>query len=727
MPRIAIQIALYKSSKDLPIVLQSLKDQSFTDWKVLAMENSCDQQEAQRAKDILEKSGVPFELVISDTNKGFSAHNDLYRMSDAEYVLVLNDDAYLERDFLQTLIARMEKNPMCGTVGGVIFRWTTQDEQRQVLSDETQVDTMGLQYNYLANTVDLNAGKTYAEVKDQLKEAKQLFGISGAIALYRRAAIESVSAESYLYDPTFFMYKEDVELAIRLKRKGWSAWFEPKAIAFHRRAIKAEAKTVFDRLREERKRPAHLRVCTFRNQWMVNIMHANSALGGMDWIRSIIHQTLYQMFVFLASPKVFFQASWKTLQSIPYALKRRRQFKKMLHSDPSHLEKGSAGEESGRHNQTQDALPKIGIIYLTYPTANWERDINRCLASMEKLNYPKDRLELICVESKGKIAPVKDWFEKTWMPKSGKELPRISYIFNDAWIGFAGNNNLGLEKARQLDCEFVHLTNEDTDVDPDYLIRAVERMQADPTIAQVQSLILLGEERDKVNSVGNALHYLGHGYSLGYKWTKEQALKFYEQERKTNPDLEIGYASGAGVLCRIKAIDEVGFLFDEKFFMYHEDTDASLQARMLGWKIVVEPSSIIYHYYEFAKAKINYYWMDRNRHILMFSFYRAWTLFLLVPMIAVMDVATLFFSIKNGWFDMKWKMYKDFFSKDVWKWILHRRKMIQTKRKVSDRYFLKSVVTTIDFQEDSVKNPILTYIGNPLLKGYWWIIKKLIF
>lgn len=70
--------------------------------------------------------------------------------------------------------------------------------------------------------------------------------------------------------------------------------------------------------------------------------------------------------------------------------------------------------------------PKVGIIYLTYPTPNWERDINRCLASMEKITYPKDRLELICVESKGKIAPLQAWFQEKWMPKSEKELPRIS-------------------------------------------------------------------------------------------------------------------------------------------------------------------------------------------------------------------------------------------------------------------------------------------------------------
>ena len=372
-------------------------------------------------------------------------------------------------------------------------------------------------------------------------------------------------------------------------------------------------------------------------------------------------------------------------------------------------------------------LPKVGIIYLTYPYAKWEHDINGCLSSLEKINYPKDRLELICVESKGKIPPLKPWFDEKWMPKSGKELPRISYILKDEWIGFSGNNNLGLIKAKELGCDYVHLTNEDTDVDPDYILRAVERAERDPKVAYVQSLILLGEERDKVNSTGNSLHYLGFGYSGGYKWTKDRAIEELNRQQATgNNELEIGYASGAGVLCRVSAIDSVGELFDEKFFSYHEDTDATLQARMRGWKTVIEPSSIIWHYYEFGKGKINYYWMERNRYVLMFSYYRPWTLIVLFPMIVVMDLAILAFSIKNGWFDMKSKVYKDWFSKDFWKWVGERRRKIQAARTISDRELLRHTVATIEFQEDAVHNPVLTYIGNPVLKAYWWVARLVI-
>lgn len=375
----------------------------------------------------------------------------------------------------------------------------------------------------------------------------------------------------------------------------------------------------------------------------------------------------------------------------------------------------------------QSTLPRVGIIYLTYPTAKWERDINGCLSSLEKLNYPKDRIELICVESKPKstLGPLKEWFEKTWMPKSGKELPNITYIYKEEQLGFAANNNYGYEKAKELGCEYVHLTNEDTYVDPDYLLRAVERAEKDPSVACVQSLTLLGDAPDKVNSAGNSFHYLGFGYSTGYRWTKDQALSYLEEQKKTNPELEIGYASGAAVLVRISAL-EGRPLFEEKFHLYHEDTDLSLSLRMRKFKTVIEPSSILWHHYEFGKNKFNYYYMERNRYVLIWMYYRWSTILLIMPMLCVMDLAILFFSIKNDWADMKWRAYRDWLSRDFRAWVWKRRREIQETRLISDREFLRYAVSEIAFQEESVKNPVLDKIGNPLLRAYWAIVMRLI-
>ncbi|MBP7005796.1 glycosyltransferase family 2 protein [Patescibacteria group bacterium] len=371
-------------------------------------------------------------------------------------------------------------------------------------------------------------------------------------------------------------------------------------------------------------------------------------------------------------------------------------------------------------------LPKVGIIYLTYPTPQWERDIDRCFRSFEKITYPKDRVELICVESKGKLSPVRPWFHERWLSRSGTSLPRITYIFHDEWIGFAGNNNLGLMEAKRLGCEYVYLLNEDTDVDPGFLEKVVDRAEKDARIGIVQSLLCLGEERDRLNSCGNAWQILGLGFSRGYHWSVEEYERWLRAERVTNPDLEIAYASGAGMLARVSALDACGGLFDEAFFMYHEDTDASLRMRIQGWKVVLEPTSVVYHYYEFAKAKINYYWMERNRYALVFMYYHWTTLLLLAPLFAVFDLATWGFAVLRGWADMKWKVLKDLCSPSFWRWIWKRRQEIQTRRTVSERAFLRLSVPEILFQEPSVKNPLLEKVGNPLMRAYWAIVWRIL-
>jgi len=374
---------------------------------------------------------------------------------------------------------------------------------------------------------------------------------------------------------------------------------------------------------------------------------------------------------------------------------------------------------------TMNEYPKVAIIYLTYPTANWQADINRGLASLEKINYPKDRLELVCVESKAASGQrVKDWFDQTWLPKSGNELPRITYILKDEFIGFSGNNNLGFAKAKELGCDFVYSLNEDAEVEPDFLLRAVERAEADPKIAVVQSFILLGDH-EHVNTTGNDLQFLGFGYSHGYLWSRAQAEKYFADWRASNPDLEITYASGAGFLARIAAFPRG--LFDDKFFSYHEDTDISLDARLRGYKVVVEPGSVVYHHFAFAKSKINYYWMERNRYAIIFSYYRWWTLLLIAPMLLVMELALIVFSLKGGWWDMKRKAYGDLFSLNFWRWIGERRGRIQNSRVVSDRVLSRQLVATIDFQDQNIKNQLLTYVGNPVMRAYWWVVKRLVF
>ena len=295
----------------------------------------------------------------------------------------------------------------------------------------------------------------------------------------------------------------------------------------------------------------------------------------------------------------------------------------------------------------------------------------------------------------------------------------VNTIEFDESLSYTGR---GAEKNNLL-MEF-YLLNEDADVDPGFLEPIITKMESDKNIGIAQSLILLGEERDRVNTVGNAYHFLGFGYSRGYKWTIEQAQTHFANERKTNPDLEIAYASGAGMMVRISALQNEE-LFHGPFFLYHEDTDTSFMMRLRGYNVVVIPESVIYHWYEFSKSITKFYWMERNRYAVLFMYLKPWTLFLIMPLLVAMEVALALFALARGWWPEKKKVYKELGSASYQNWVRERRQEIQKRRKINDREFTKYFVAEILFQHDSAKSALLENIGNPLMKGYWWVTRKL--
>jgi GT2 family glycosyltransferase len=333
-------------------------------------------------------------------------------------------------------------------------------------------------------------------------------------------------------------------------------------------------------------------------------------------------------------------------------------------------------------------LPKVAISYLTYNGKDSYVDITRCFKSIQQLDYPLDRVEIICVENPSPHGASWPFIEKEWGPLAGNAFPKLTIEKNAKDLGFSGAENVGMRIAAEHGCDYVFLLNQDADVDPGFLKAAVQRAEADPKVMFVQSLLLLGQDKNRVNSIGNRYHYLGHGYAGGYGWTKERALAWLEREKSTNPDLEVPYFSGAAVLVRIAMAKRIG-LFDTPFYMYHEDVDASFNARVHGWKTVIEPSSVVYHYYAFSRSIKKFYWMERNRLLVNLSYYKLPTLVLLAFPFFGVEVASLFFSMRSGWWREKLRSWAFFLRPSTWRWVWTRRRRIMRERVIGDRAFLK--------------------------------------
>lgn len=357
--------------------------------------------------------------------------------------------------------------------------------------------------------------------------------------------------------------------------------------------------------------------------------------------------------------------------------------------------------------------PKIAIIYLSF---HCEPYIDMVVNALKNITYPKDRLELVIVDNPHpQHGSSVRYLEENVMPLSEKELPHVTILAQKENWGFAGGNNKGVEWALEHNFDYVYFHNNDGFVATDCFEPLVEAMEADKTIGIAQSLIVLYPDTDRINSAGNAFHYLGFGYCDKYRMkVNEVSLPAVK---------EVPYASGAGVMVSLDAIKKHG-AWDGDFFMYHEDLEWSLRLRMQNYKIILVSGSVFYHQYQFSRSIMKFYWMERNRFAVLLMFFRIPTLLLLTPMLLVMEVGQWIYGIKNGAWTERIKVYKYWVHWKNWKIWLAKRKKIQKTRKVSDRYLMSFAATGIYFQDTPVDDPILKYIGNPIMKVYYWIVVK---
>jgi GT2 family glycosyltransferase len=179
--------------------------------------------------------GVTFET--SAQNLGFGAgHNRIMRNHPADFHAVLNIDVLFNRNFLKLLLDKLERNPRAGSACGKLLHWDTAksgDDQRTNV-----LDSAGIGVSASNRFYDIGQGKG---VEKQYNEEQELFGGSGAAVVYRRSALDDtaydIGGKKEYFDETFFMYKEDIDLAYRLQAAGHSCLFVPTAIAWHARTL----------------------------------------------------------------------------------------------------------------------------------------------------------------------------------------------------------------------------------------------------------------------------------------------------------------------------------------------------------------------------------------------------------------------------------------------------------------------------------------------------------
>ncbi len=152
-------------------------------------------------------------------------------------------------------------------------------------------------------------------------------------------------------------------------------------------------------------------------------------------------------------------------------------------------------------------------------------------------------------------------------------------------LGYAGNNNLGIQTALEQGANWVFILNEDTILDPDCISYLVSESESNETFGVVGPLVYHHNEPFVIQSAGGCIDKYYRGWHLG-----QNELDHGQFQQPHSVD----WISGCGMMVRRSLIEQVG-AFDERFFYYKEEFEWCIRAKKAGWQIIHVPQAKLWH------------------------------------------------------------------------------------------------------------------------------------
>ena len=222
----------------------------------------------------------------------------------------------------------------------------------------------------------------------------------------------------------------------------------------------------------------------------------------------------------------------------------------------------------------ESSHPPVSVIILTYNGAAF---IAPLLQSLADQTYPRERMEVIVVDN----ASTDDTVSIVGRARGAVKLVPLGKNF-----GFAAGNNRGLLNARH---DLIVFLNQDTFCHPSLLETLVNVMREDRTLAACNPNIITPNPPD-MGSVDMQA-------SPGSLYLCDLSPYGYGKYRNLTgrPMRHHKLLSGCAFIIRRQTVSKLGYLFDERLWMYAEDTDLSLRILSLGQRICASRDAVIYH------------------------------------------------------------------------------------------------------------------------------------
>lgn len=229
---------------------------------------------------------------------------------------------------------------------------------------------------------------------------------------------------------------------------------------------------------------------------------------------------------------------------------------------------------------------------------NWNNidDTLECLESVLESDYPS--LSVWVVDNGSDDDPT-EVIERRYPSVRVLRLPRN--------YGYGGGNNVALERALAEGAEFILLLNNDVIVARDMVSQLADALEANPDVGMATPRVFFHDRPTAVHWDGGTIDW-----SAGEVFHDSSTLP-------TRDGLILSeWLDGASLFVRGSLVRQVG-LFDDRYFLYYEDTEWSTRARRAGWLIAVVPKAACWHKVSRssggAASPCIMFYMIRNRYL----------------------------------------------------------------------------------------------------------------
>ena len=336
---ISVNLLTYNGERFIGGCLESVLHQTYSDIELLIIDNASQDKTIHIAQNLVAQRHPAFSVRIiqGSKNLGFAVgHNLGIKESKGDLVLCLNQDVILAPDFAAKASAFF-KNCQDERIGAIQPKLLRLDKD---LRTTDIIDTTGLAVLKNRRIIARGQGEKDA---GQYNAAGEIFGADGAAPVYKRETLEDIKIEhnstpappltkgrgesgsGEYFDDDFFMYKEDVDLAWRLRLFGWKTLYVPEVFAWHARGSgDSAAINYFSIIKERRKISQIAKFLSFRNQRLLQIKNELPGLlfKHLPWflpkeIGALGYAMLFEKRTFRAIKEIF--------KLLPSALRKREQ------------------------------------------------------------------------------------------------------------------------------------------------------------------------------------------------------------------------------------------------------------------------------------------------------------------------------------------------------------------------------------------------------------------